>query len=369
MSQRQLPVKRKDSAYLWFSSLLSLFFVAATQAFLLYAFLGGILAGDAILITAYGLASLLFLWMTGSVYLALPLNLYFHSKYRSDSNYARVDMVHRRVLKLLKAAPFRRHLAIAVSISNLGILRLCQGYYDSAADLFTEAESYLKSTRGTIRDMSMIIFYNNLAVAYLRQNKCIEAELIGTKALEIAEQAQMQKKYKKLSGPPLSVLAAASLRLNDLDRSMEYAKKALEIYENAPVPSGYTESSFVQARVFCLFGMAACCLKQDKEKDGIEYYEQGMKFCRQSPQLLTTLALEPLNLLSNELMNRKQFERAEELLELAYKIGHDNPYHPDAKQSLNYFEKLLLLTQRNEEISDMRSWLRMPASRLIAEKK
>jgi hypothetical protein len=57
-------------------------------------------------------------------------------------------------------------------------------------------------------------------------------------------------------------------------------------------------------------------------------------------------------------MNQKLFDYAERLLNLGYTISQDTPFHPDAKQLLNYFEKLLLLTDRQSEVGDMRSWLR-----------
>jgi hypothetical protein len=65
-----------------------------------------------------------------------------------------------------------------------------------------------------------------------------------------------------------------------------------------------------------------------------------------------------LNELANEYMNLKMFGRAEHLMNIAYAIGHNHPFHPDAKQVLNYFEKLLLLTGRADEVADMRAWLR-----------
>ena len=75
-----------------------------------------------------------------------------------------------------------------------------------------------------------------------------------------------------------------------------------------------------------------------------------------------------MNALANEYMNSKMFGEAESLLELAYSAAQGQPFHPDAKQLLNYYEKLLLLTGRQAEVSDMRSWVRTVEVKAITSK-
>ncbi|HNB25172.1 MAG TPA: hypothetical protein PKZ32_22315, partial [Candidatus Melainabacteria bacterium] len=231
-------------------------------------------------------------------------------------------------------------------------------HYESAEELFNESTSYLQTTKGVWRNMAMIVFYNNLAVAELRQEKFIEAELTATKALEVAELPEMQKKYKKLMGPPLSVMAAVRLHLGELESSREYGEKALACYKIATNPPGYNNSTFNQAQIFCLLGLALVEIKLNRDAKSLEYCNQVLALIQDNYTGLTTLSLEWLNLLANEYLNKKYFEQANALLDVAYLIGRENPFHPDAKKLLSYYEKLLLLTDKQNEVSDMRAWLR-----------
>lgn len=358
MAESTQIAKIKENPKLWATTIFTLSWIALVQFALFFLAITSLLQADIGFAIGYAIGSLFYLWTTGSLYIALPLNLYFHSKYKVDSNYSKIDLVHRKAIRLLKKLPFRRHLSIAVSISNLGILRLCQGHYDGAEELFKESTSYLQTTRGAWRNMAMIVFYNNLAVAELRQEKLIEAELTATKALEVAELPVMQKTYKKLMGPPLSVLAAVRLRLGELESSREYGEKALECYRIEKNPPGYNDSTFTQAQIFCLLGLALANVKLNKDQKSLEYCNQSLAMIQNNHAALTTLSLEWLNLLANEYLNKKYFEQARTLLDIAYLIGRENPFHPDSKNLLSYYEKLLLLTDREAEVSDMRAWLR-----------
>ncbi len=356
MSKRQLPARKNEFIRVTLPALATLFFLAALQTLLLsYSICSG-LAGDFLLSGAFGLFALVFLWATGPLYVALPLNIYFHSKYCKDSNYARVDLVHRRAIRLLKKLPFRNHTSMAVTISNLGILRLCQAYYGSAESLFNEACTYLEKRHSVTRDLVEIVLLNNLSVAYLRQNQLIEAELVADKAFQIAQSPGIQRKYKKIEAAPLSALAAVRFRLGEFESSYELGKQSLEIFENAPVPSGYSEESFLQSKIFCYLGLTLTSLKLGK-KDSLSWFDRAIELARPIEAQISPLALEPLNLVSNELLNNKHYSQAEELLDLAYRIGRENSFHPDAKQTLNYYEKLLLLTNRQTEVENMRGWL------------
>ncbi|MHA0111977.1 tetratricopeptide repeat protein, partial [Klebsiella pneumoniae] len=72
-----------------------------------------------------------------------------HSKYRTkDPNFNQIERVHKKALKLLQRLPFRRHMNVAVSMSNLGLIRLCQGECESASEIFMMARDYLSKCPG-----------------------------------------------------------------------------------------------------------------------------------------------------------------------------------------------------------------------------
>lgn len=386
MPEKQLPAKKTNDLARITLFTVMVFLVYAPILFLFFWMaLSSLLAGDLIAGVALAVGFLFFLWSTGGLFVGLGLNLYFHSKYRSErANFAQMDLVHRKALKALKKMPFSRHISVAVSISNLGILRLCQGDYEGAASLFSDASDYLdqfrkhrKLTAGGLRLLWMdIILQNNLASAYIRSGKLIEAELIASRSLETAQEASFQKKYKMLEAAPLSVIgavhtrlalsdSAADARLALSESALEHFKKALEIFENEPVPKPFNAGTFQQAKYHCCIGAAIVSIRLERKAESLAWYEKSVQLARRDLSQLNVLALEGLYILANEYMNNKIFDIAEELLDLAYKIAHDHPFHPDSKQVLNYYEKLLLLTNRQSEVQDMRSWLRPLGCRRI----
>ena len=347
------------------------FFLAVISVILMYwlalAFGAG-LSGDFIFALFLAMAALALVWTCGASYISVPLYIYFHRHYYSQGNYARLDRVHRIALKLLLRLPVRRSLSAAVIMSNLGLLRLCQGEYESAASLFSAAIKLLEKNRRLSRSYPAVILYNNLAVAQARLQKYFEAESTAEKSLEIAESAALQKKYRIFAGPPLAALAYVRLLLGELESAVELYKRALDVIESAPVPPGMQKITFEQAKLFVFLGLALSTARQGNLSESRRWYERAYLIINANHYLVNILALDKLNALANEYMNSKMFGEAESLLELAYSAAQGQPFHPDAKQLLNYYEKLLLLTGRQAEVSDMRSWVRTVEVKAITSK-
>ncbi len=298
------------------------------------------------------------LWYFGSLYISLPLALYFHEKYRAERNYAQLDLVHRRALKVLSKLPVRRTRAVAISTSNLGLLRLCQGYYESAETIFAQAAEYVKKDRALSKSVTAVIVLNNLAIAKTRAKNYFEADEVAHQALAIAELPKIKKRFPIFSCAPHAALAAIHMRLNELDAALAEYTLAMEICENSPIPKGYPTGPFDQFRTHIYLGLAIITIKLGNRSDSVEWYKRFTETIDSDHTVFNTLSLENMSILANEYMNQKLFDYAERLLNLGYTISQDTPFHPDAKQLLNYFEKLLLLTDRQSEVGDMRSWLR-----------
>lgn len=367
MQKRQLPAKKGIGEFV-VSGIFAMALIALCQFLLISLSLQAILSGEILVGLVYGVGAILYLWASGSFYISLPLTIYFHRQYKRQSDLAVIDQVHRKAIRLLKHLPFRRTLSVSTCISNLGLLRLCQGEYDSSLSLFSEAAGYCEKDKRLAKSIPMVVLYNNLGTSFYRLDKLVEAENYALKALEIAELPAIVKRARILAGAPLALLATVKLRFGELDEAIEYYLKAMERYETSPVPRSFSPNAFSQAITFCSAGMALCYIKMERKQESLDCFEKFMGFANEDPQQINAMALNALNLLANEYMDRKLFKQAETLLELAYTIGRNQPFHPDAKQTLNYFEKLLLVTERSSEIADMRSWIKPVNMGLLEQK-
>jgi tetratricopeptide (TPR) repeat protein len=243
-------------------------------------------------------------------------------------------------------------------MSNLGLARLCEGHYESAASLFTDAATYVQSSKRLAQSNIAVVIYNNLAVAYVRLGRYVEAEAMAHKALEVAQAPVMQKKSQMLTVPPNGVLANIHLRFNEPESALQEYQKTLSICETSSLPKGFGKASFEQARLFCLLGLASAAIKLGKKEESRKYCDSALSVAELSPYAANPLALAPLNQLIEDYSENKEYAHAEKLAQLAYSIGSRHPFHPDAQQTLNLYERLLSLTDRPAEIPDMRLWLR-----------
>jgi tetratricopeptide (TPR) repeat protein len=186
----------------------------------------------------------------------------------SKGNYARVDAAYSRSIRLVNMMPLRRSWAMSTMLSNLALMRLCQGYYDSAESLFAQAVDYVRKDKRLSHHYFAAILLNNLAVACLRQDKFIEAELLATEAMEIMD-------LKKNRSPKLNVIRAlingahgvARLEHGELDDAERYLKKACQLHESEELMGSLGATTRTQAHVMCYFGLALVFARQKRLDD------------------------------------------------------------------------------------------------------
>jgi len=294
-------------------------------------------------------------WLFTPTLLCLPVGMYLRENYRKR-NYHAIDNAHTRVYGLIKRLPVRKDWQVITLLSNLALSRLAQGYYDNAEIIYKETIELSDKNKRLSKGITPVILYNNLSICCLKQQNYVEAELHATEALELAE--KLSDKNRFLIGLPLAAIGIVRLKLNELDSAEEYLRKALTVYETTQPPLAVLRTSRAHAIAGCTAGMALVKARQDNVEESLAYCEKVYSLVRIDPSALNTLSLEVIYLLANEYMRLDKFEQAEHLLEIGYTIAHEFPYHPDSKQLLNYYEKLLLLTNRQGEVEDMRSWLR-----------
>jgi tetratricopeptide (TPR) repeat protein len=249
---------------------------------------------------------------------------------------------------------------VAITASNLGLLQLCLGEYENAESSFDQSAGFVKKTRWLKRSFRAIVIYNNLAISQMRLNNYFDAEATARQALEIAESPRAQRWYRLFAAAPLTVLGAIHLRLGELESAVEEFQRALQICESSPTPRRFpnAKNQFAQCQLSIFLGLAIATIRLGKDDESQQWCTRALSVMAANRSLVSTLTLENLTMLANEFMNKKLFSEAECLLDFAYMIGRNHPFHPDAKQLLNYYEKLLLLTDRQSDVNDMRSWVR-----------
>lgn len=295
-------------------------------------------------------------WAMGASFVSIPLVMHLNSKY-SEKKYGEIDYAHSRALKLVMQLPCRKSADVPVLMSNLALMRLCQGNYESAEDLFRQAVEYIGKDKRLNSTFAAAILMNNLGCACFRRGNLAEAEICADKAIEIFELSRNKSWRIGLSLPYL-LKGAVHAKFGEFDTAEQNLREAHKVLNTERMPAGSVETSFQQSKNQLLLWMSYVLVKSEKREEAELMCDQAVKSVASDTAGANTLTLEALLLLANEFMNLRDFVRAEQLLEIAYSIGAESPYHPDSKQTLNYFEKLLLLTDRQSEVADMRNWLR-----------
>lgn len=302
-------------------------------------------------------------WAFGCAYISLPMTMYLNQKY-AQKRYRELDVAHSRAIQLVTQLPLRKTLDVPVMMSNLALMRLCQGNYESAEELFRQAHSYIQRDKYLKDSFAAAILLNNLGCACLRMGNLVEAELHAHKALEILALPK-NKSQKVVTALPYSVIGTVHAKLGEFDTAEEHLTKSLEVYSRETVPAGTITTSLSQGKMQTFLWLSLVYLKQGNIARAQTHCDTAFSIIADDPMAMNTLTIEVLNLVANEFMNLKQFDRGERLLELAYSLCAESPNHPDARQTLNYFEKLLLLTDRQSEVADMRGWLRQVEVRAL----
>jgi tetratricopeptide (TPR) repeat protein len=282
--------------------------------------------------------------------------MHLNKKY-GEKRYGELDVAHSRALKLVMQLPCRKSVDVPVLMSNLALMRLCQGNYESAEQLFRKATEYIDKEPRLNSTFAAAILTNNLGSACYRLGNLAEAEVHANKAMQIFE-LNKNRSWRIGLGLPHLLLGAIHAKFGEFDTAQEHLERAKYISETEKLPAGSIFTSFAQSQNQLSLWLSYVHLKQSARAEAEQFCDEAIQRIAKDPSGANTLSLEVLLMLANEFMNTKDFGRAEKLLDIAYAIASDWPQHPDGKQTLSYYEKLLLLTDRQSEVADMRNWLR-----------
>jgi tetratricopeptide (TPR) repeat protein len=268
------------------------------------------------------------------------------------------DAFMRRAIQLYSRMPGSRSRYLPVLNSHHLRIKMYLADYDSAESI---ARASLKEAVGDRAQQGNIALYRaNLGAPLIAQNRTEEA-------LDELQQAAQQLELHPASAPlikPYLELGLGSVYFfSDDSQSIEkmeaHMRSARSMFEHMRTPRGFKQLWKREALAICDLALAKASAAKGDMPQADQFSNQFFQNLEQDPRILTPTLLRRINKVAQLYIDHKHFAQSERLLNVAYQIGHDAPNHPDAARTLDCFEKLLLLTDRQAEVPDMRKWLRI----------
>ncbi len=299
-------------------------------------------------------------WLLTPILAGFWLNNYF-DRHVLTGDYHRIDLAYTKTVGILHKLPVQKSLFTATIASQLGVVKLFLGDYDSAEILFREALAVAKSNWCPKRWQS--VFYCNIGAMSCSRKNYVEAELYFEQALEFL-QKNARTGTAFLSAYPHLGIGMVRLDLDELASAEEHLLKSLELLDQAKMPTEITLLSVDRTISYCNLLLALVYARKNELPRSRsccdQFFERDLVFQSISKETTAIEAtkISRLTLLAEEYLKHGWHERSERLLEIAYSLARECPFHPDAAPMLACFEKVLIATNRQSDISDMRRYLR-----------
>jgi len=287
------------------------------------------------------------------------------SKSLKSMQFARTKRLCLQSISLLSHWPLVRNAQLVFFEVGLGAVCMGRADYEEAEKLFASALERYKNHMQRFRfgkkarhTPNLVLLNSHISRACSAQGKYAEAEQLANVSLALAQGLE-KTKNARIVVFPLYALAYTHLRSGALEQAEEEYKRVFNIYAETPEPSAYGSTTFAPTLMASSLGLAFISIKKERADESIKYWTNFADRASQPVQPMSPSFLRAMNVLANEYMNNKLFAEAEQVIEMAYSLAMHHFDHPDAKDTLSYFEKLLLLTDRQVEVGDMRAWLRI----------
>lgn len=319
-------------------------------------------AFSAAAIGSWGLAAFQFAFGTLILWLYLPhialncIELYVIST-RLDRDYAKLDALVSKTLRIFKVLRMQKSLTISALLIRLGQARVYQGFFESAENLFKESISCANAVPGSATSINLAMSVLNLGSAYAWQSKYVESEVEAERALEILQKSH-QPQAKQFEPHCVLLIGINRVRLNELDSAGEYLQSACETFEKMNASQEMPLLAIQTAKISCYLYLAILKIKQNDAAKSYEYYNKFFKLIQGSSTVVSTTHIRSLNTLADEYVALGDYKHAEDLVNISYELSSAAPFHPDSQATLATYERLLVATDRKAEIADMRSFLR-----------
>lgn len=273
-------------------------------------------------------------------------------KEQEKGEFLKVDRAYSRLLKNFPLIFKANRRVAATNYCNLGTARLYQGNLESAEKAYETAVETASKDKQFRRTAYMGMIYNNLAVCLMHQGRLSEAEVIAQNAVDLSKE-KTARKWGAVQGLPHTTLGGILLLQNRLDEANEQLDEAQIYYDQDP--------GWGNMKVSQVIYRSLLAARRGKTEESLSFFKELIELKEANPTWITTLSVMPLYLLANEYMNSRQFKAAEQALHAAYAVGKQHPVHPVSIKLRSFCEKYLLLTNRQNEVKDMHSWLWEPA--------
>jgi tetratricopeptide (TPR) repeat protein len=273
----------------------------------------------------------------------------------TERDFEAIDSVYSRTLKLLDSLQIKHGGVRTFLLSEIGRMRLLQGHFDSAENYFLEAlESVVKDVRCP-RINKAILHFN--CAGTLRRQGLLDA---ASDRYEIGMQLLQSSDTKTLAFLAFANLSIAALKIdqNDLECAEYCLRKSKELMDRTDLQVAFPAVRKVQAEISCLNALTLVLLRKGEHGTAESSGENFLALAYQHLAEISSMELRTLNLIAAEYLALGKPELAEPFLDLAYLVARDFQFHPDSQLTLENFEKLLITTERKEEVADMRQWLR-----------
>lgn len=363
MMERQLPAEVKRDVDrvrngLIFSSASMVAFIGVCFYSLLLLFLSGNYAQVAVLGTL--LAVLVWKWFPAGMYYAIEG---FSAKDLINERYARVEGLYAKGLRILDRMPQTDNYWKAAMLFQVGRMRMFQGFFDGAETPMERGLEIALKDKHLKHSSFVAMLHANLGMAYVRAQRIIEAEMQFEQAMSaFPPDSKLTNHQKPLIASCKAYvnisIGAAKFELGDLDSAYEHIVIGMTVLQSGKPPEPLQLIHVRQTMLHSHAMLALIEMRKGDLKEADEHLQRFFRVIATDAPLITSSHLRVLTLLADEYISVEKFETAEQILNVAYKVGHESSHHPDAQQLLGIFEKLLVLTDRKDEVSDMRSWLR-----------
>lgn len=301
-------------------------------------------------------AGTLFLWLFLPHIALNCIELYVNST-RLEHNYAKLDAIVTTTLRMFRLLRMQKSVAVSSLLLRLGQTKIAQGDFENAEQLFKESITCTSGVPSARRSVAMAMSILNLASAYAWQERFLESEIEAEKALSMLQKSSYLgvEKFKPYC---LLLMGINRYRLGEIESAEETLLSAFESFEEMKPSLEMPLLSIQSARISCYLYLAALKVRKGNIQNSYEYFNKFFDLVQGSTAIMTTTHIRSINTLVDEYLRIGDFQHAEDLINIAYELSGSTPFHPDTQHTITAFEKLLIATERQPEIADMKSWLR-----------
>jgi tetratricopeptide (TPR) repeat protein len=255
------------------------------------------------------------------------------------------ELVLRRLIPMLSNWPMVSGRNLADLLMWQGELLMHNEFYVRAEDFFKEAWLHAAPLESPTRT-DFLRLKLGLAFACFYNGNLEDADKYCSDVINTEDGDTAQRAFA------LGLQARTYLMLGN-------TRSALGLLATARTLELPPQSNYSKAASLVLPLISALARAMDSDLDGaLKDYASFTAKLDSDPDLLEYATPQILCLLSNEFMKHQRFEQAEDCLSYAYLKGQADSSLPSSKETLNYYEKLLLLTDRQSEVEHTRLWLR-----------